>query len=192
LLTKRTELAKLLGYSDWAAYITEDRWSPASQNAADFIEKIAVASAPGSKRDYQDLLTFKKRTDPNAAVINPWEWLYLEHGAKIDKYGFDSQSVRPYLEYSRVKQGILDLTSRMYAITYKPVTDAKVWHSDVQVYDVYDGQDRIGRIYFDMFRGPTNTSTMPPSTSPPASKVSASRNTCWCATSRNPWGVNRG
>jgi len=151
LLTKRTELAKLLGYSDWAAYITEDKMVATEQKAADFIEKIAVASATGSKRDYQDLLTFKKRTDPNAAVINPWEWLYLEHGAKIDKYGFDSQSVRPYLEYSRVKQGILDLTSRMYAITYKPVTNAKVWHSDVQVYDVYDGQDRIGRIYFDMF-----------------------------------------
>jgi thimet oligopeptidase len=151
LLTKRNDLAKLLGYPDWAAYITEDKMVATKQNAADFIDKIAAATQEGSKRDYQELLTFKKRTDPGATVINPWEWLHLEHGAKIAKYGFDSQSVRPYLEYSRVQQGILDLTSRMYAITYKPVTDAKVWHPDVRVYDVYDGQNRVGRIYFDMF-----------------------------------------
>ena len=151
LLVKRNELAKLLGYPDWAAYITEDKMVATKQNAADFIDKISAATQAGSKRDYQELLSFKKRTDPNATVINPWELMHLEHGAKIEKYGFDTQSVRPYLEYSRVKQGILDLTSRMYSITYKPVTDAKVWHPDVQVYDVYDGQNRIGRIYFDMF-----------------------------------------
>jgi thimet oligopeptidase len=151
LLTKRNELAKLLGYPDWAAYITEDKMVATKQNAADFIDKIAAATQEASKRDYQELLTYKKKTDPSASVINPWEWLYLEHGAKIDKFGFDTQSVRPYLEYSRVKQGILDLTSRMYGITYKPINDVKVWHPDVQVYDVYDGADRIARIYFDMF-----------------------------------------
>ncbi len=151
LLTKRYELAKLLGYSDWAAYITEDKMVASKQNAADFIDKISATTQNGSRRDYQDLLAFKKRTDPNATVINPWEWLYLERGTRIEKFGFDSQTVRPYLEYSRVKQGILDLTSRMYGITYKPISDAKVWHPDVQVYDVYDGRNRIGRIYFDMF-----------------------------------------
>jgi thimet oligopeptidase len=154
LLTKRYELAKLLGYSDWAAYITEDKMVATKQSAAEFIDKIAASTQEGSQRDYQELLTFKKHTNPGATVINPWEWLYLEHAAKIEKYGFDSQSVRPYLEYSRVKQGILDLTSKMYGITYKPVSDAKTWQPDVQVYDVYDGQTRIGRIYFDMFPRP--------------------------------------
>jgi len=151
LLTKRYELAKLLGYPDWASYAMEDKMVASKQNAADFIEKISAASAAGSARDYQNLLAFKKRTDPNATVVNPWEWFHLEHGAKIEELGYDTRSVRPYLEYSRVKQGILDLTSRMYGITYKPVADARVWHPDVQVYDVYDGQRRIGRIYFDMF-----------------------------------------
>jgi thimet oligopeptidase len=151
LLAKRYELANLLGYPDWASFTTEDKMVATKQNASDFIEKITSASASGSKSDYEELLAFKKHTDPNATVVNPWEWRYLEHGAKIEKLGYDSQSVRPYLEYSRVKQGILDLTSMMYGITYKPVNDAKVWHPDVQVYDVYDGQQRLGRIYFDMF-----------------------------------------
>jgi len=50
-----------------------------------------------------------------------------------------------------VKQGIMDITSKMFGITYRRVTDAKVWHPDVEVYDVYDGDRLLGRIYFDMF-----------------------------------------
>jgi len=39
----------------------------------------------------------------------------------------------------------------MYGITYKRVTTAEVWHPDVTVYDVFDGNKLLGRIYFDMF-----------------------------------------
>jgi thimet oligopeptidase len=69
----------------------------------------------------------------------------------IDKFGYDSQVIRPYFEYSRVLQGILDITSRMYGITYKPVASPQVWHPEVTAYDVYDKEKLIGRIYFDMF-----------------------------------------
>ena len=151
LLQKRHELANVLGYPDWAAYITEDKMVGTEQNAADFIEKISVAAQPGAKRDYEELLAYKKQEDPKAESVNGWDVSHLVRGAKIEKFGYDSQVMRPYFEYSRVLQGILDITSRMYGITYKPVTSAQVWHPEVTVYDVFDKGNRIGRIYFDMF-----------------------------------------
>ncbi len=151
LLQKRYELANVLGYPDWAAYVTEDKMVRNKQNAADFIEKITAASEAGSKRDYEQLLAYKRRQDPHATMVNRWEYAFLSHQAEIDKYGYDSQAVRPYFEYSRVLQGILDLTSTMYGITYKRVTTAQVWHPDVTAYDVWQGGQLLGRIYFDMF-----------------------------------------
>jgi thimet oligopeptidase len=151
LLQKRHELANVLGYPDWAAYITEDKMVGTEQNASDFIEKISVAAQPGSKRDYEELLAYKKHEDPKAESVNGWDVAHLMHVANIAKFGYDSQVMRPYFEYSRVLQGILDISSRMYGITYKPVTSAQVWHAEVTVYDVYDQGKRIGRIYFDMF-----------------------------------------
>ncbi len=70
---------------------------------------------------------------------------------EVDTYGYDSQAMRPYFEYSRVLQGILDITSHMYGITYTRVTGAQVWHPDVATYDVYQGDQLLGRIYFDMY-----------------------------------------
>ena len=151
LLDKRHELANVLGYPDWAAYITANKMVETKQNAANFIEKIAAAAQPGSKDDYDELLAYKKQEDPKAQTVNAWDVAHLTRGAKMQKFGYDSQVMRPYFEYSRVLQGILDITSRMYGITYKPVTDAKVWHPEVTVYDVFDHDKRIGRIYFDMF-----------------------------------------
>jgi thimet oligopeptidase len=151
LLQKRYELAKVLGYPDWAAYLTEDKMVGTEQNAAAFIEKITAAAQAGSSRDYDALLAYKKREDPKADRVSAWDVYHLEHGVKIEKFGYDSEAVRPYFEYSRVLQGILDISSRMYGISYKPVSDAQVWDPDVTVYDVYDKSQRIGRIYFDMF-----------------------------------------
>jgi thimet oligopeptidase len=151
LLQKRHELANVLGYPDWAAFITEDKMVATKQNASDFIEKITSAAEAGSKRDYQDLLAYKKHEDPKANSVNAWDVSHLTRGAKIEKFGYDSQVMRPYFEYSHVLQGILDISSQMYGITYKPVADAQVWHPEVTVYDVFDKNERIGRIYFDMF-----------------------------------------
>jgi Zn-dependent oligopeptidase len=151
MLQKRHELATTLGYSDWAAYVTEDKMVGTKQNAADFIDKISSAAQPRAERDYQTLLALKKRDDPNATSVGSWDFGHLSYLAVREKYGYDSQMVRPYFEYSRVQQGILDLTSKVYGITYKKVDNAQVWHPDVQVYDVLDGQKLLGRIYFDMF-----------------------------------------
>ncbi len=151
LLQKRHELANILGYPDWAGFITEDKMVATEQNAADFIEKISVAAQPGAKLDYKELLAYKKKEDPKAESVNAWDVAHLKRGAVIDKFGYDSQVIRPYFEYSRVLQGILDITSRMYGITYKPVASPQVWHLEVTAYDVYDQEKLIGRIYFDMF-----------------------------------------
>jgi thimet oligopeptidase len=151
MMQKRYELAQVLGYSDWAAYVTEDKMVATKQNAADFIEKITAAAQAGAQRDYDQLLAYRKRQDPSATTVDIWNYHRFLHEATIEKYGYDSQSVRPYFEYSHVLQGILDLTSHMYGIAYKRVTTAQVWHPDVAVYDVFDGDKLLGRIYFDMF-----------------------------------------
>ena len=59
--------------------------------------------------------------------------------------------MREYFPYPRVKQGVLDITSKLFGIEYRPVKDAKVWHPDVETYDVYEGKRLLGRIYLDMY-----------------------------------------
>jgi thimet oligopeptidase len=150
LLTRRHELATLLGYANWAAYATEDKMIRSERNAGDFIEKIAAASEERCRRDYQVLLERKRKDMPGAIRVDPWDQAYLDDRVKAEQYSFDSQSVRPYFEYTRVKQGVLDITSRLFGVSYRRLTDAPVWHPDVEAYDVFQGQTQVGRFYLDM------------------------------------------
>jgi thimet oligopeptidase len=150
MLARRAELARLLGYSSWAAYVTEDKMIGSEGAAADFVAKIARAAEARMARDYAQLLERKRKEVPGADRVDPWDSGFLQERVKAEQYGFDSQSVRPYFEYTRVKDGVLDVTSRLFGITYRRVTDAAVWHPEVEVHDVTEGETRLGRIYLDM------------------------------------------
>ncbi|HYD42444.1 MAG TPA: M3 family metallopeptidase [Anaeromyxobacter sp.] len=150
LLDRRAELARVLGYPSWAAYVTEDKMIGSDRAAAEFVERIAGASAARMRRDYEQLLARKRADDPGAERVEPWDSAYLQERIKAEQYGFDSLSVRPYFEYGRVKDGVLDVTARLFGIEYRRAEGAPVWHPEVEVFDVVEGERRLGRVYLDM------------------------------------------
>jgi thimet oligopeptidase len=153
MLARRHELATLLGYPNWADYVTADKMIGSGTKAADFIAKITTAADARARKDYEALLSRKRRDQPGAERVNAWESMYLSERVKSEQYHFDAQSVRPYFAYEAVERGILDLTSRMFGLAFRRLDNPKVWHPDVCGYDVLDARTQalIGRIYLDMF-----------------------------------------
>jgi thimet oligopeptidase len=150
LITKRDELAKTLGYDNWAAYITEDKMAESPKNVEEFIAKLDEAAEVRGKRDYAMLLESKKKDDPAATEILDWERRYYSEQVKSDNFAFDSQELRPYYNYPAVKQGILDLSSQLFDVTFKHIPDATVWNPAIDYYEVYENGEMIGSFYLDM------------------------------------------
>ncbi len=150
LLRLRHELATTLGFPNWAAYITANKMIKTEKNVDEFIAKVTADSDARMKRELEVLLQELRKTDKNATIVQDWQQIYLLGQAKKQKYDFDAQAMRPYLSYDKVKKGLLDLTSKLFAIRYEPNTKAPKWHTDVEVYDVFEGEHRLGTIYLDM------------------------------------------
>jgi thimet oligopeptidase len=151
ILQLRTEKVKLLGYSNWADYATEDKMMKSGKNAASFIERVSRTAQKRARRDYNELLRYKKKhIDKSATRVEDHEKAYIENRVKAQSYSYDSQEVRPYFPYKQVEQGLLDITAEMYGIQYRPATDASLWHQDVRAFDVMRGNDKVGRIFLDM------------------------------------------
>jgi thimet oligopeptidase len=150
LLRKRAELARLLGYPSWAAYVTEDKMIGSDAAAAAFIEKVTQAAAGRLERDYQELLARKRKDAPGASRVDAWDSAYYQERVKAESYGFDAREARPYLEYRKVRDGVLDVTSKLFGVAWSRVEGAPVWHPDVEAYDVLEGGRKVGRIYLDM------------------------------------------
>lgn len=150
LLAKRHELATLLGYETWAAYVTETKMTKSAKAAADFIERGRLATEKRAKVDMATLLTRKQKDFPGATSVEPWEHQFFEDRVKAESYGLDSQALRNYFEYGHVKKGVMDITSTLFGIRYVKVNDAAVWHAEVETYDVFEGELLLGRIHLDM------------------------------------------
>eukprot|EP01102_Stenamoeba_stenopodia_P005252 TRINITY_DN15804_c0_g1_i1.p1 TRINITY_DN15804_c0_g1~~TRINITY_DN15804_c0_g1_i1.p1 ORF type:complete len:404 (+),score=94.29 TRINITY_DN15804_c0_g1_i1:46-1212(+) len=120
------------------------------RNAAEFIDKIAEAARSRRDRDYQTLLERKRVDDPNAQSVNPWDQAYLEDRIRSEKLSFDSQSVRPYFAYDRVKKGVLSTSAQLFGISFKKIENPNVVHPDVEAYDLFEGDKLLGRFYLDM------------------------------------------
>jgi thimet oligopeptidase len=150
MAAKRFELANLLGFTNWADYVTADKMIKSAANASDFITKIVAASAERSKKEYEELLARKRKDDPTATQLNRWESAYYSEIVKREHYSFDSQKVRPYFPYQRVKQGVLDTSAKLFRVTFRQIKDAPVWDPLVECWEMYEGGKLVGRLYLDM------------------------------------------
>src|SRR5208282_1974465 len=106
MMRTRYQIATLLGYSSWADYNAADKMMGNGANIARFIEQLNAASRPMAEREFTMLLAEKRKTNPEASEIIGYESFRLSELVRRSQYDFDSQSVRPYLPYNQVKQGI--------------------------------------------------------------------------------------
>ena len=154
LIARRHELANLVGFPHWADYVTADKMVGSAKNASDFIDKIVQASAMRAERDYQKLLKRKQQDVPGATEVNAWESTYYSDMVRKSEYNFDSQEVRPYFAYDRVKQGVLDVTGTLFGVSFRAVEGAPVWHDSVECYEMLEDEKLVGRFYLDMHPRP--------------------------------------
>jgi thimet oligopeptidase len=150
ILEVRAEQARLLGAGSWADYVTEDKMSKSGKVVADFLAKVAAVSEGPARRDVERLLRRKQKDVPGATRVEDWEKAYYEERVKQEELGFDSQSVRPYFEFNRVRDGLLTITARLFGIRYVRLRDLASWHPKVESYDVFRGDEKLGRIHLDL------------------------------------------
>ena len=150
LLAKRHELATLLGYANWADFVTEEQMTKSGANASDFIARVAKLVRERGEAEIEDLLAIKRKRDPEATGISESERIYLTEKVKRERFDFDARAVRFYFPYEKVKQGVLETSSTLYGLSFAKVESFDSWHPSVECYDVVDGGEVLARFYLDM------------------------------------------
>jgi len=150
LTRTRHELARVLGFTTWAHYNVEDRMVRTPEALERFFAELDDASHEAAKAELAILLEEKRIDHPGATTVGDWEWPYYLNRVKAKRFHFDAQEVRPYLEYGRIRQAILDLNSELFGMTFSPVVHEERWHPAVESFDVTIDGESAGRISLDM------------------------------------------
>ncbi|MEO9137534.1 MAG: M3 family metallopeptidase [Jatrophihabitans sp.] len=149
MLALRDEKARILGYDSWPDYDADVKMIGSSQAIGEFIERIAAAALPSGLRDRDVLLERRRRDEPDADTLDASCTAYYSELVRRENYELDAQEVRRYFDFGRVRTGLLDVTSKLFGVTYEQ-SDDPTWHEDVTGYDVLVNGERRGRIYLDL------------------------------------------
>ena len=151
----RHELASLVGYPDWASYDADVKMIGTGPAIPEFIDRITAAAEEPMRRDLGVLLERYRRDVPDATTIDQADASHYEELVRKEQLDVDAQLVRTYFDAAQVRQGLLDVTGRLFGLRWEPVPDAPVWHDEVATYDVYDAEGTdsgtaFARIHLDL------------------------------------------
>jgi thimet oligopeptidase len=154
LLELRREHARLLGYDGWPAFDAEVKMIGKGSAIPEFIDRITAASAAAAERDVEALLERLRRDHPGATTVDGVDKTYYAEVLRRENFDVDAQQVRPYFDFAKVRSGLLEVTGRLFDLSYVEVPDAVSWHRDVTTYDVMRAGTRLGRIHLDLHPRP--------------------------------------
>ena len=148
----RADKAKLLGYDNWASYVTADQMSKKPQAVFKILDDLAPKAVAKAKAEADDIQAMIKQ-EGGDFTLQPWDWAYYAEKVRAAKYDLDESQVKPYFELNRVlDDGLFFAMQRLYGITVKPRADLPVWHADVKAYEIFneDGSS-VGLFYLDPY-----------------------------------------
>lgn len=153
ILALRDEQAKLLGYSDFAALVLEDRMAHDTATAERFVSGLQTKTEPFFAKETKSLTLFaaKQVDDPNF-VMQPWDVGYYAEKQRKALYDFDEEALRPYFPIDQVLHGLFETARRLYDIRIEPSTTLPTWRSDVRAFDIFDASsEHLASFYADLF-----------------------------------------
>jgi peptidyl-dipeptidase Dcp len=148
----RLERARLLGYPTYAAYGLEEQMARTPENALRLMTQLVP---PATARAREEAAAMQQLVDRQRGGfrLQPWDWQYYAEQVRAAQYALDEEQTKPYFELDRVlRDGVFYAAERLYGLTFRERHDIPVYHPDVRVFEVIDGDSSLGLFYADYFK----------------------------------------
>ncbi len=150
LLSLRYELAQLLGFDNYAEWVTADKMVGSPQKVKSFLSELSGYTTESQQHEYDLLLARLQQEQPEATRVESWQKHYLIEKVSQEQFQVDSRQIRQYFNYDASRDGLFALTQELFGVQIKPWPDAPVWHEEVEAFELWDEDELIGRFFLDM------------------------------------------
>jgi len=149
----RAEQARLLGYESYADFKLADTMAGTPEAARTLLEQVW---AGGLARAQEDLRALQElaRAEGQGAPIEAWDWRYYAEKLRVQRYSFDENELKPYLQLENVIGSAFWVAEKLFGLTLKERGDIPGYHPDVRVWEVSREDKIIGLFYGDYFARP--------------------------------------
>lgn len=145
ILSLREEMAKILGFADYAELSLSTKCAPSAEAVMKMIDELDAATGELQRKELSEL---------GEGEIMPWDRAYLSERLREKKYSYSEDELKRYFELSDVLKGMFELTGFLFNVQVEELlgeSKPSVWHSDVRVFAVSKDGVKVAHFYFDPF-----------------------------------------
>jgi oligopeptidase A len=150
IVTLRRELARLLGYANYAEVSLTPKMADSPAQVLAFLDDLARHARPFAERDAAELREFAKR-ELQIDELQAWDLAYASEKVRAKRYAFSDQEVKQYFPEDVVLSGLFRVAETLYRVKIVPAK-APAWHEDVRFFDLRDAAGAlVGQFYMDLY-----------------------------------------
>jgi thimet oligopeptidase len=162
IITKRDELAHLLGYVDYAHCDIDSQMAHTPERAREFINDMANRAAEKTNTEMA-IFTENLPTSVELAAngkIQPWDVAFLQNTYKKINFNLDEQKIAEYFPMQKTIDELLDIYRQFFSIEFAEENIGGFWHEDVRVVRVLnkEGNELLGTLMLDLYPRPNKYS----------------------------------
>ncbi len=137
--------------------ILADKMAGNPETVDQFLSSLMAPAVKKAKEEIRDMQVemdkdIKAGKVAKGSKIEPWDWAYYTEKVRMAKYALDEEQTKPYFKMENVRQGVFDLTTKLWGLQYEKLEDIPVYHPDVEGFKVSDADGSlIGVILTDYF-----------------------------------------
>jgi peptidyl-dipeptidase Dcp len=152
----RAERAQLLGYATHADYILADRTAGTIDAVNTRLAELTPAAVANARREAVDLQAVID-AEGGDFELAAWDWEFYAEKLRRERYAFDDNELKPYLELDRVlNDGVFFAANQIYGLTFSERTDLPVYEDTVRVFEVFDHDgSTLAFFIFDAYARPS-------------------------------------
>jgi oligopeptidase A len=151
ILSLRKEQAALLGYESYAELSLAKKMATLD-GAQALLEDLRSRSFETAQAEHAELERYAGRS------LRHWDVQYYAEKLKKERYSFDEEETRQYLQLDAVLEGLFGVCDRLFGVQIAQVepssVGAQVWDKAVRVFEVRREGTPIGYYFLDPFARP--------------------------------------
>jgi Zn-dependent oligopeptidase len=145
----RFERAQLLGYKTHAHFVLEERMAKTPEKVNEFSQEILDKAKPAAQKDFNDLQEFAQNFHENpVASLQKWDAAYYSEKLKQRLFSLDDELLRPYFKLENVINGVFEIASRLYGLSFEETSTIEKYHPDVLTYVVKHEDNTLNSIFY--------------------------------------------
>ena len=147
ILRLKQERSHILGFDNYAQYSLATKMAKSENDVIKFLYELANKAKTKAKEEVAQVQELALKD--GVRRIKSFDLAYYSEKLKKEKYDIDQEYYRPYFEQNSVLKGFFDFLHKIFNVEFK-LTKAKAWDEKVKVYDIYENNAVMARIYIDL------------------------------------------